>query len=362
MDDTGGNGETGGARLETSAREAFLVAKHLPASGARSVLLAGCGDASFADSVVPLVPGALFFNQDFALHRRLPAGKAEYGPWYGGGPHDLAVVFVPKSKALARMNLAMAASAVSPGGELWAVGGKTSGISPIREHLRELLGSPIASDAARHCVLHRAKVKDKVPAGTLDAHETRAKVEVRGSELTLVGFPGVFAEGRLDEGTAFLMEEFNLSPSAVVLDFGCGSGAIGTWLRREWPKASVEMADSDALAVEASRRTLAANGLAADNVRATDLFSELKGSYDLIISNPPFHAGTGTDYTVMGEFVRESRRRLNRGGRLRVVCNKFLKHGHVMEEVFNNLKRVAENERYAVLESVKKGSNPIGPK
>ena len=123
----------------------------------------------------------------------------------------------------------------------------------------------------------------------------------------------------------------------------------------EWPSASVEMADSDALALEAARRTLAANGLAADNVRATHLFSELRGEYDLIVSNPPFHSGRGTDHTIMGEFARESRRRLRRGGRLRVVCNKFLRHGQVMQEVFNNLKRVSEDSRYVVLDSVKKG-------
>ena len=235
------------------------------------------------------------------------------------------------------------------------MGGKTSGILPLGRHMGELLGGTVIPDSARHCVLYRAKVKEKTPADALDAHETTAKVEARGRELTLKGFPGVFAEGRLDEGTAFLLEGFNLKPAAAVLDFGCGTGVIGTWLRGEWPKASVEMSDSDALAVEAARRTLAANGLSADNVRASDLFSELKGSYDLIISNPPFHSGTGIDYTIMGEFVRESRRRLNRGGRLRVVCNKFLKHARVMEEVFNNLKRITENSRYVVLESVKKG-------
>jgi 16S rRNA (guanine1207-N2)-methyltransferase len=355
MDDTGENGVPGEARLESSGRESYLVAKHLPGAGAGSVLLVDCGDASFADSLASAMPGARFFSQDFALHRRLPADRAEFGAWYSGGPHDIAVVYAPKARARARMNLAMAAAAVAPGGQLWVVGAKTSGIGPLGVFMGEMLDGRVESDAARHCVLHRAKVARKVETGPLDSLATMAKVVAGKREMSLAGLPGVFAEGRLDEGTAFLLEAPSLKPASAVLDFGCGSGAIGTWLKLEWPKASVEMTDSDALAVEASRRTLAANGLSADEVRASDLFSELRGNYDLIISNPPFHSGTGTEYAVTGEFVRESRRRLNKGGRLRVVCNKFLRHGHVMEEVFRNIKTVAEDGRYAVLESVRKG-------
>jgi methylase of polypeptide subunit release factors len=52
----------------------------------------------------------------------------------------------------------------------------------------------------------------------------------------------------------------------------------------EW----LTLCDVSAPAVEASRATLAANGLAGD-VFASNVFSEVNGRFDMIISNPPFH-------------------------------------------------------------------------
>ncbi|WP_413181825.1 methyltransferase [Escherichia coli] len=42
--------------------------------------------------------------------------------------------------------------------------------------------------------------------------------------------------------------------------------------------------------VEASRATLAANCVEGE-VFASNVFSEVKGRFDMIISNPPFHDG-----------------------------------------------------------------------
>ena len=56
---------------------------------------------------------------------------------------------------------------------------------------------------------------------------------------------------------------------------------------------SSHLCDVSAPAVEASRATLAANGVEGE-VFASNVFSEVKGRFDMIISNPPFHDGMQT--------------------------------------------------------------------
>lgn len=53
------------------------------------------------------------------------------------------------------------------------------------------------------------------------------------------------------------------------------------------------LCDVSAPAVEASRATLAANGIEGE-VIASNVFSDITGRFDMIISNPPFHDGMET--------------------------------------------------------------------
>ena len=74
-----------------------------------------------------------------------------------------------------------------------------------------------------------------------------------------------------------------------VLDLCCGGGCIGIACALRFPGCEVELADicGDALAL--ARENIAFHGLGS-RVQTTksDLFDELHGKYDLILSNPPY--------------------------------------------------------------------------
>lgn len=74
-----------------------------------------------------------------------------------------------------------------------------------------------------------------------------------------------------------------------VLDIGTGSGALLLALLSELPNAIGTGTDVSTAALEVARANAARNGLAARcRFTACDMASEIVGSFDLIVSNPPY--------------------------------------------------------------------------
>jgi release factor glutamine methyltransferase len=115
--------------------------------------------------------------------------------------------------------------------------------------------------------------------------ETEQTVEVAFAEAARLGL----RTGRRDpwEGTA---------TSTHVADLGTGSGAIALALATRLPDVLVWATDRSAAAVAVARANLAGLGSDATRVRIIEgdwfdaLPSELRGSFDLIVSNPPYLA------------------------------------------------------------------------
>ncbi len=82
----------------------------------------------------------------------------------------------------------------------------------------------------------------------------------------------------------------------VVVDLGCGSGAIGLGIAIERPDALVHLTDRSAAAIEVARANLAGLGVrgARVSVHVGDWFEALppalEGLCDVIVSNPPYVA------------------------------------------------------------------------
>jgi release factor glutamine methyltransferase len=78
----------------------------------------------------------------------------------------------------------------------------------------------------------------------------------------------------------------------VVLDVGCGTGAISLSIAHEYPAAIVYMVDKSDAAVALAIENMQRNNLQKRvKVVKSDLFNEigfLKGSIDIIVSNPPY--------------------------------------------------------------------------
>jgi methylase of polypeptide subunit release factors len=121
---------------------------------------------------------------------------------------------------------------------------------------------------------------------------------------------------------------FHPRPRARVLDIGAGSGAgglhVAALLRGGSPR--VVLTDINQGAIRFSRINAALNGIADVEVVESDLYANVQGSYDLIISNPPYlvdplarlyrHGGGDLGFALSVKIAEQGVDRLAPGGHL----------------------------------------------
>ena len=308
------------------------------------VLLAGLP----ADDLLGALPEALGWSwhagEQAALQARFP-GRCQFGVQAPLQPFEAAVLFLPKSRELTDY-LLHALAARLPGAPLYLVGEKRAGVERAARQLADY-GQPRKLDSARHCQLWQIEVAQAPAEPVLDSLARHYALPLADGPLTVVTLPGVFSHGRLDQGSALLLEHLDHLPAGPLLDFGCGAGVIGALLKRRYPHSPVHLLDVDAFALASSRLTLAANGLQAE-LLAGDGIRAAPGDLAAIISNPPFHHGVHTDYQASETLLREAARHLREGGELRLVANSFLKYPPLIEQHLGACQTLAEGQGFKV--------------
>lgn len=308
------------------------------------VLLAGLP----ADDLLGKLPAARGWSwhagEQAGLEQRF-AGRSEFGTTAPASPFASAVLFLPKSRELTDYLLDSLAARL-PGALLYLVGEKRAGIERAAKQLQRF-GKPRKLDSARHCQLWQVQVDNAPAVPQLEQLAERISLPLSDGPLTVISLPGVFSHGRLDRGTALLLEHLDKLPTGHLLDFGCGAGILGSVLKRRYPQSRLTLLDVDAFALAASRLTLAANGLEAE-VLASDGIHGAPGGLSAIISNPPFHSGVHTSYTASETLLREAARHLLPGGELRIVANSFLRYPPLIEEHLGTCQALAEAEGFRI--------------
>ncbi len=260
---------------------------------------------------------------------------------------DAAIVFMPKAKQELVLMLAFVAPMLAAGAQVFLVGEKRGGIESGAKQLRHLGARSFKIDSAKHCQLWQVSVDVAPKPFVLDDWLEEFETEVAGQALKVASLPGVFSFGRLDEGTALMLENLPQGMRGRVLDFGCGSGVIGCYLKLKQPELRVEMVDIHALALSCAQRTCALNGVEAQ-VYASDGWSDVTGRVDAVITNPPFHAGVHTEYDTTESFIRQARDHMSKSAPLVLVANSFLNYPTLLSQVFEKCETLVENTRFRV--------------
>ena len=170
--------------------------------------------------------------------------------------------------------------------------------------------------------------------------------------LTLEALPGVYAAGKLDPGTALLLETLDMSilQAQNVLDLGCGYGLLA--LKASLAGASVTALDDDLLAVRSTHQNAERYGLDV-RVLHSDVDSEIKGEiFDAVLMNPPFHVGKQVSLEVPRAFLAAAHEHLRPGGVLTLVANKALPYEQDLAW-WGAFETLATDKQFKVLRAVK---------
>ncbi|MBV7387199.1 16S rRNA (guanine(1207)-N(2))-methyltransferase RsmC [Pasteurellaceae bacterium TAE3-ERU1] len=264
---------------------------------------------------------------------------------------DLLIYYWGKNKQEVRFELLQLLSLAPVGQRVLIVGENRAGVRSV-ESLLAPFGSIQKIDSARRCGLYHFTL-ERVPEFSAEEHwRCYAPANLEG--LRVCALPGVFSAGELDAGTALLLSTLQSAVKGRVLDVGCGAGVIGAFIKQKNPAIELLQSDIHAMAIASSRRTLAENGLQGEVV-ASDVFSQIEGKFNLIISNPPFHDGIDTAYAASERLIAQSKAHLYSGGELRLVANAFLPYPDMLARAFGRVEVLAQSSKFKVYRAFAQG-------
>lgn len=260
-------------------------------------------------------------------------------------PFSGAVIYMPKSKKHLAMLLSNVAPLIKDEYPIMLIGENKSGIKSANKLLAEVADSVYKVDSAKHCTLLSGRKKSIVPQFELSDWFSHFTVTIQEQTLTVYSLPGVFSHESLDKATELLLDTIPRFSKQSWLDFACGSGVIGTLLAKRGNK--VAFSDVSALALESTHKTLEANQVKG-TVVASDRLYQIESRFDGIITNPPFHTGIQTDYSVTEDFIKQTQKHLHKNGSVYVVANSFLKYLPLIQDNFAYSDTLIKNSQFAV--------------
>lgn len=147
--------------------------------------------------------------------------------------------------------------------------------------------------------------------------EKNINVIINDIKLKFIVDNGIFSKKGLDFGTRTLLESIDLNEiKGDILDFGCGYGPIGIYLKKV-TSANVDMIDVNERAIKLAIRNAILNDVKV-NVFESNIYENVEKKYDAIVTNPPIRVGK----KILYEILFGAKEHLKDGGTLWLVINK----------------------------------------
>ncbi len=151
----------------------------------------------------------------------------------------------------------------------------------------------------------------------IQSNEKIIKCKINNISFSFYTDNNVFSKKGLDFGTRSLLENLEVEKlHGDILDFGCGYGPIGIYISKI-KNIKVDMIDINLRSIELVKKNALLNNTAI-NVFESNLYENIKGKYDFIISNPPIRVGK----KILYEILFDASKHLKENGELWIVVNK----------------------------------------
>ena len=176
---------------------------------------------------------------------------------------------------------------------------------------------------------------------------TDVKVYINNREFIFFTDNGVFSKKGLDFGTRTLLETIPLL-SGRVLDFGCGYGPIGIYIKKN-NECTVDMIDINERSLDLAKKNALKNKVDV-NIFKSDIYSNIKEKYDFIITNPPIRVGKN----ILYEILMTAKSHLVKNGELWLVVNKDQGAKSLVKDLSQvyNVDIIAKNKGFYIIRAV----------
>lgn len=234
-------------------------------------------------------------------------------------PGAMAVVFVPRAKALARALLARAAELV-PDGLIVVDGQKTDGTDSLWKELRkrtEVLGTVTKAHGRLFWFQSLPLANWRAEPGQVDGFVTA---------------PGVFSADGVDPASSLLAANLPAQMKGTLADFGAGWGYLTAQALRHDSIIKAYMIEADHRALDCARQNVA-------DPRAQFLWADATGltlpeKVDWVVMNPPFHTDRKADPELGQRFINAAAANLKPSGQLLLVANRHLPYENSLSARF----------------------------
>lgn len=174
----------------------------------------------------------------------------------------------------------------------------------------------------------------------------------RGTKIMFYADNGVFSKSGIDFGSNLLLKTVNLSGAKNVLDVGCGYGTIGVTLAKMNPEMSVTMVDVNLRAIGLCKRAIEINRLSNAVAFESNVYENINGVFDVVVSNPPIRAGK----SVVHGIILGAYNHLNDGGSMWCVIQK--KQGaesakKALKSLYKSVEVVEKDKGYEIIKATK---------
>ena len=274
-------------------------------------------------------------------------GSRPASPWPPQGPFSVIAIRLPRAKPELDMMLHAATGRLVRRGHVLVYGANDEGIRSATGRMEQLFEQVETVALGGRCRVIQGRAgrgRSDLSAG-LDAWRLAFPSGLPELPEVWASYPGVFAHGRVDGGTALLLASLpRVAPQARVLDYGCGHGVLGGVMMARTPTADVHFLDVDTVALEAVR----ANLPDARTILSEGWEAVADERYDLIVSNPPYHRGKGESLHAIEMLLRDAPEHMESQAALYLVAQRRLGVGPLLDHAFGHTAALADDGPWRV--------------
>jgi len=246
---------------------------------------------------------------------------------------SVAVVVVPRAKALAR---AMVAEACANADLVIVDGQKTDGVDSLFKLCRKALGDLPSLPKGHGRIFW---------FNTTDAFADWTAPDPAKGPHGYFTTAGVFSDGAVDAGSALLADALPAKLPARMADLGAGWGYLAAPVLARDGVKSLDLIEAEALSLNCAKLNVSDSRVTFHWADATRFDG---GGFDGIVMNPPFHTSRATDPGLGRAFIQAAARLLTPHGKLWMVANRHLPYEATLNECFRNVDMIGGNGAFKV--------------